>query len=167
MISTKSNESNESQARGAILEPWQTQKNALKKKLGGQAWLPRKRLSPDALDGIRELHAQDPARYSTAALADQFNVSPDAIRRILKSKWIPNAAEQVDRRRRWQKRGESIWSQMAELGVKPPKKWRDEGITTPHRMYKAKQSPHVAIAPERLQPGKEGSSGTSLFDRIL
>ncbi|MCJ1284396.1 Required for respiratory growth protein 9 mitochondrial [Xylographa opegraphella] len=109
-------------------EPWGVQKTALKHKFGERGWTPRKRLSPDALDGIRALHAQYPEDYSTSVLAEQFKVSPEAIRRILKSKWRPNDEEDVSRRQRWQKRGEAIWGQMVELGLKPPKKWRNLGI---------------------------------------
>ncbi|KAL8953885.1 MAG: hypothetical protein Q9222_000259 [Ikaeria aurantiellina] len=106
-------------------ETWQIQKSALSSKFGSAGWAPRKRLSPDALEGIRALHAEFPAKYSTAVLANQFEVSAEAIRRILKSKWRPNDDETSKRRQRWDKRGERIWSQMVALGVKPPKKWRD------------------------------------------
>lgn len=111
-------------------EVWQIQKSALAAKFGPQGWAPRKRLSPDALDGIRALHAQYPEKYTTPVLADQFKVSPEAIRRILKSKWRPSEEEEVDRRQRWDKRGEIIWSQMVEIGIKPPKKWREMGVGT-------------------------------------
>ncbi|KAL9124936.1 MAG: hypothetical protein Q9175_008158, partial [Cornicularia normoerica] len=109
-------------------EPWQTQKSALSEKFGPIGWLPRKRLSPDTLDGIRALHAQYPDKFTTPILADQFKVSPEAIRRILKSKWRPKDEEEERRRQRWEKRGENIWSQMVEIGIKPPKKWRDMGV---------------------------------------
>lgn len=29
---------------------------------------------------------------------------------------------------RWDKRGERIWSNLVEMGVKPPKRWRDMGV---------------------------------------
>ena len=109
-------------------EAWQIQKAGLQRKLGEASWQPRKRLSPDALEGIRALHAQYPNKYTTPALATQFKVSPDAIRRILKSKWRPSDEEEEERRERWNKRGERIWGQMVELGVKPPKKWREMGV---------------------------------------
>lgn len=109
-------------------ESWQVQKKALFEKFGSSGWSPRKRLSPDALEGIRMLHSQSPDKYSTPALADHFQVSPEAIRRILKSKWRPNEEEEAKRRKRWDKRGESIWSQMVEIGIKAPKKWRDMGV---------------------------------------
>lgn len=109
-------------------ESWQVQKKALLEKFGSSGWAPRKRLSPDALEGIRMLHSQSPEKYTTPVLADHFEVSPEAIRRILKSKWRPNEEEEARRRQRWDKRGEGIWSQMVEIGIKPPKKWRDMGV---------------------------------------
>lgn len=111
-------------------EPWQVQKDGLKKKLGGAAWAPKKKLSPDAMDGIRKLHSQQPNLYTTPYLAKQFEVSPEVIRRILKSKWRPTEEEEEDRRRRWEKRGEAIWTSMAEQGLKPPKKWRQKGVNS-------------------------------------
>ena len=111
--------------------PWAIQKRALKEKFGEQGWMPRKRLSPDALEGIRTLHAQYPETYSTPVLAERFKVSPEAIRRILKSKWRPSEPEEEERKRRWEKRGENIWTEMNEKGIKPPKKWREKGISRP------------------------------------
>lgn len=110
---------------GIKRENWQIQKAALSSKFGATGWAPRKRLSPDALEGIRALHAQFPTKFTTPVLANQFEVSPDAIRRILKSKWRPRDEEVDSRRQRWDKRGERIWGQMVALGVKPPKKWRE------------------------------------------
>ncbi|KAB8346049.1 hypothetical protein FH972_023101 [Carpinus fangiana] len=110
------------------LESWQIQKGALQDKFKDEGWNPRKKLSPEALEGIRALHAQYPDHFTTPALAEQFKVSPEAIRRILKSKWRPNGEEEEKRMRRWDKRGEKIWTQKVEEGVHPPKKWREMGI---------------------------------------
>lgn len=107
---------------------WQTQKAALKEKLNGEAWNPRKKLSPDTQEGIRHLHQTHPDKFTTAVLSDHFKVSPESIRRILKSKWKPSDEELEDRLARWDKRGEKIWSNMVELGLKPPKKWREMGV---------------------------------------
>lgn len=107
---------------------WRAQKAALKAKLNGEAWNPRKKLSPDTMEGIRHLNAMQPDKFTTPLLADHFKVSPEAIRRILKGKWRPNDAEYEERMRRWDKRGERIWSNLVEMGVKPPKKWRDMGV---------------------------------------
>lgn len=102
-------------------EPWQVQKDALKEKFQ-DGWNPQKKLSPDAVDGIRQLHALKPDDFTTPVLADQFKISPEAVRRILKSRWRPSEAEMDDRRKRWEKRHDKIWSQMAELGLRPKRK---------------------------------------------
>lgn len=100
-------------------EGWQIQKGALEKKFPA-GWNPPKKLSPDALEGIRHLHATAPDRFTTAVLAEEFKVSPEAIRRILKSRWKPSEDEMESRRQRWERRHERIWSQMVELGLRPP-----------------------------------------------
>jgi hypothetical protein len=109
-------------------QDWRVQKEKLKQKFP-EGWNPRKKLSPDALAGIRALNAQFPDIYTTTALADKFEVSPEAIRRILKSKWQPSVKEEERRQERWFGRGMQIWERKAELGMKPPKRWRAEGIT--------------------------------------
>ncbi|CAG7931992.1 unnamed protein product [Penicillium olsonii] len=99
-------------------ENWQVQKAALKQKFTG-GWNPPKKLSPDALDGIRHLHAKAPEQFTTAVLAQEFEMSPEAIRRILKSRWRPTEDEMESRRKRWEKRHDRIWSRMSELGLRP------------------------------------------------
>ncbi len=108
-------------------EPWMKQKETLEKKFP-EGWAPRKRLSPDALAGIRAIHQQFPDQYTVPVLAQKFEISPEAVRRILKSKWRPSEEDEEDRTRRWYKRGKEVWTRYAELGLKPPRKWRDEGI---------------------------------------
>ncbi|KAK8087042.1 Required for respiratory growth protein 9 mitochondrial [Apiospora phragmitis] len=109
-------------------EAWRVQKEALKEKFP-EGWAPRKRLSPDALEGIKALHKQFPTEYTTPVLAAKFRVSPEVIRRILRAKWTPTTKQEERRQERWFNRGKNIWSQMAELGMKPPKRWREEGVT--------------------------------------
>lgn len=111
-----------------IRENWQIQKSANMNKFGEATWQPRKRLSPDTLEGIRALHASDPVTYSTETLSNQFQVSPENIRRILKSKWRPNDDEREAREKRWERRGVRKWTEMAALGERPPKRWRDMGV---------------------------------------
>lgn len=119
------------QVKTSQKEPWQIRKAALAAKFGSTGWQPRKRLSPDTLEGIRALHKSDPMSYSTAILAEHFKITPDAIRRILKSKWRPNEDEVEDRRQRWEKRGLKKWEDMADKGMKPPVKWRAMGVKSP------------------------------------
>lgn len=100
-------------------EHWQIQKDALKKKFGEEGWSPRKKLSPDTMEGIRALHEQYPQKYTTPVLAEQFKVSPEAIRRILKSTWRPSPEKMEERRERWAKRHDRIWDAQAEMGLRP------------------------------------------------
>lgn len=111
-------------------EPWMVQKEAVKRKIGGEAWAPPKRLSPDTLEAIRIMHKSDPDKFSTPMLAQQFKQSPEVIRRILRANWQPSEEEVLDRQERWERRGEKIWTKQAELGVRPPKKWREMGVAS-------------------------------------
>lgn len=47
-------------------------------------WAPGRKLSRAAMDGLRMLHAHDPEVFSTPVLANKFQISPEAVRRILK-----------------------------------------------------------------------------------
>lgn len=109
-------------------ESWQVQKAALEAKFADAGWHPRKRLSPDTLEGIRALRTSDPHTFTTPVLAEHFKISPEVIRRILKSKWQPSEDEVEARRERWERRGVRKWSELAEQGVRPPKKWREMGV---------------------------------------
>ncbi|KAI1428737.1 hypothetical protein F5Y12DRAFT_782335 [Xylaria sp. FL1777] len=141
-------------------EQWQIQKKALKEKFP-EGWQPRKRLSPEALDGIRALHKQFPEQYPTEVLARNFEVSPEAIRRILRSKWTPTPEEEARRQERWFNRGINIWGRMAELGVKPPRKWRREGVVRkPHWNEKKGPRTEYPYVPRREGEGEgEGEGG--------
>lgn len=154
-------------------EQWQIDKAALKEKFP-DGWNPRKRLSPDALAGIRALHAQMPDVYTTTALAENFQVSPEAIRRILKSRWSPDAEEESDRQRRWFNRGKQIYTIHAEKGGKPPKKWRQLGIGDgkPEWMLRKQRQRAtlpalITTAKRREQRLRDLEESDSLADRIL
>ena len=60
--------------------------------------------------------------FNAPQLAAKFRISPEAVRRILKGKWVPSEKEMEDRRERWVKRGESIW----EANVRAGKVWTKE-----------------------------------------
>ena len=160
-------------------EHWQIDKAALKYKFP-HGWNPKKRLSPDALAGIRALHAQMPEVYTTAALAENFKVSSEAIRRILKSNWSPSADEESDRQRRWFERGKKIYAEFAEKGGKPPKPWRDLGIGDGKpdwllRKQAARDRPRAPLPAlittarklEQRRREREEAESSSLSDRIL
>jgi len=156
---------------------WQVQKESLDRKFGEAGWQPRKRLSPDTMDGIRALHASNPAAYGSATLSEHFKISPEAIRRILKSKWRANDQEAEDRRIRWERRGAKKWQDMAEQGMRPPAKWRalgaggEEGLKDermPKRRRRRASDDHLSwddVVGEGVQ--EEEGMGGSLAERIL
>ncbi|KAF9737981.1 hypothetical protein PMIN06_011674 [Paraphaeosphaeria minitans] len=135
---------------------WMVEKEAVKRKLNGEAWNPRKKLSPDTMEGIRHLNNTQPMRFTTPVLAQHFQVSPEAIKRILKSKWRPSDEEQEERIRRWDKRGEQIWTNLVELGVKPPKKWREMGVGR----AQAGKKPRWKTGPRNAVVVKDSVSGS-------
>ena len=58
-------------------------------------WSPPRKLSREAMEGLRELHRFDPKKFDTPVLAEKFRVSPEAVRRILKSKWTPSREKRL------------------------------------------------------------------------
>ena len=110
-------------------EEWQKQKTALKDKFA-EGWNPRKKLSPDTMEGIRQLNEQYPDRYTTPILANEFEVSPEVIRRVLKSKWRPSETGMEERRERWARRHDRIWDAKAEMGLRPPRR-KDRDVEDP------------------------------------
>ena len=100
---------------------WAIYKEALKKKFP-EGWNPRKKVSPDAMEGIRALHAQYPEECTREVLANQFKISQEAVRRILKAKPSRvSEAQAVGVRERWAKRHDQIWDNMTQLGLRPPR----------------------------------------------
>lgn len=73
-----------------------------------EGWSPPHKLSRQAMDGLRVLHAHDPETFSTPMLAEKFRVSPEAVRRILRSKWEPSS-EQRARLLRREMRERQAW----------------------------------------------------------
>ncbi|KAJ7126066.1 hypothetical protein C8R44DRAFT_119314 [Mycena epipterygia] len=78
---------------------WQAHRQALKEEFP-EGWNPPRKLSREAMDGLRQLHRVNPETFSTPVLAERFKISPEAVRRILKSRWTPPA----DRRTKLLKR---------------------------------------------------------------
>ncbi|KAI0349701.1 hypothetical protein OH77DRAFT_1414552 [Trametes cingulata] len=60
-----------------------------------EGWSPPRKISREAMDSLRSLHALDPARFSTPVLAEKFRISKEAVRRILKSKWEPTREQRA------------------------------------------------------------------------
>ncbi|KAF8190401.1 Neugrin-domain-containing protein [Mycena galopus ATCC 62051] len=67
---------------------WKAHRASLKEAFPA-GWNPPRKLSREAMDGLRQLHRVDPETFTTPVLAERFRVSPEAVRRILKSQWTP------------------------------------------------------------------------------
>ncbi|KAI8331020.1 hypothetical protein BC941DRAFT_439574 [Chlamydoabsidia padenii] len=55
-----------------------------------QPWQPIKRVSRVTMEKIRTLAALHPEHYNSVSLAAEFRISPEAVKRILKSKFRPD-----------------------------------------------------------------------------
>ncbi|KAF7318889.1 Acylpeptide hydrolase [Mycena chlorophos] len=73
---------------------WQTHRSSLKAAFP-DGWNPPKKLSREAMDGLRQLHRMNPETFSTPVLAERFRISPEAVRRILKSRWEPSTERRM------------------------------------------------------------------------
>ncbi|KAG0140191.1 hypothetical protein CROQUDRAFT_380923 [Cronartium quercuum f. sp. fusiforme G11] len=68
---------------------WLIQKEAIKNAFP-TGWNPPKKLSRPAMALLKSLHKEDSHQFSLPILADKFKISPEAVRRILKSHWKPD-----------------------------------------------------------------------------
>ena len=84
---------------GMRLPDWQIQKIALSRKFP-DGWTPSTRLSHEAQHGLRLLHASDPERFSIPVLSRRFRISPESVRRILRSRWRPSTEAAARQNRR-------------------------------------------------------------------
>ncbi|KAH9031628.1 hypothetical protein EDB85DRAFT_1958610 [Lactarius pseudohatsudake] len=121
---------------------WAKHRASLKAKFP-EGWAPPHKLSRAAMDGLRALHAHDPDTFPTPVLAEKFRISPEAVRRILKSKWEPTKEQRdrfLERERRFrQDRARSGSSSTAERGVGPEEtKWKKKAA---RRGYRQDQRP--------------------------
>ncbi|KAJ2616556.1 hypothetical protein H4S08_000713 [Coemansia sp. RSA 1365] len=84
------------------LAGWQRRKIELKLKIGGDGWEPEKKIATSSMEKIRLLNAEFPEEWTMQRLSEQFKISQESVRRILKSKFQPSKAgieEREDRRR--------------------------------------------------------------------
>jgi len=106
---------------------WLKHKMTVKSKLKGEAWAPYKKVSPDARQAIKLLARTHP-EFNTKRISEIFRMDPEAIRRIIHSKYAPTPEEQEEAARRWVNRGDQVWQ-----------RWMDQGaVMTKTYKYKAK-----------------------------
>ncbi|KAJ7634746.1 hypothetical protein FB45DRAFT_473405 [Roridomyces roridus] len=90
-------------------DAWQTHRKTIQENFPA-GWNPPRKLSRDAMEGLRQLHRLNPQTFTTPVLAERFRISPEAVRRILKSRWEPPAARRVELRTREAKAREEFHS---------------------------------------------------------
>lgn len=83
------------------LPEWTKRDDAIRKRYG--EWKPTHKLSRQQIQDIRNIKDKMP-HMKTIELANHFRISPEAIRRILKSNWVPSDIEEEQIRLRGEKR---------------------------------------------------------------
>jgi hypothetical protein len=91
------------------------------------------------MNTIRRLHSLDPVQFSTPALAEQFKISAEAVRRILKSRFRTN--DEVEE----EKIGDELLKE-AELGS------YDRGGQERRPSLAVQQNRQQTVFPERTRP---------------
>ncbi|ODV66130.1 hypothetical protein HYPBUDRAFT_112388 [Hyphopichia burtonii NRRL Y-1933] len=115
---------------------WVKREQALTKRYG--TWNPTRKLSRQQIQDIRNLKEQVP-HLRTIDFANYFRINPEAIRRILKSKWVPNDNE-VER---IQKRSEErkLESQERKQGLRQEMNLKNERLRRSQSIHIDKITP--------------------------
>lgn len=97
-------EGDEEEERMPLNPPeWLKHRWTLKSKFP-DGWAPSKRVSREAMSLMRTMYQADPVKYSTPVLAEAFKIGPEAVRRILRSKFVLSEEEA---RKRDERRGKT------------------------------------------------------------
>ncbi|KAG2154274.1 uncharacterized protein EDB93DRAFT_1081735, partial [Suillus bovinus] len=131
-------------------EEWKRHRLAIKEAFP-QGWSPPRKLSREAMDGMRAMHIYDKHTFSTPVLAEKFKISPEAVRRILRSKWEPSREQRArfaerERRLREEQKMQSrleekkqsmeLLSEAATKSERPNRRdERPKGINSKDRLY--------------------------------
>ncbi|KAG8939566.1 hypothetical protein FRC00_013787, partial [Tulasnella sp. 408] len=109
------------------------------------------------MDDMRALKRLDPEKFTTDALASQFRVSPEAVRRILRSRWAPDAKRSEE----LQGRDDAKRAQTLEYY----KQLRERRKATREKARKRSESEGSSSGWKQARYGrKEGSRRPSRFD---
>ncbi|KAK9329019.1 hypothetical protein V1520DRAFT_344426 [Lipomyces starkeyi] len=112
------------------LPQWKKHQLAIREKIGGAQWEPRKKLSPEARIALRAFKEEHP-EIKSSEIAKFFGISGESVRRILKSKWQPLTDEEYKKFvLRWENRRERILDTWVKIGRIPPRK-KEDGAESP------------------------------------
>ncbi|KAI8375403.1 hypothetical protein EDC96DRAFT_497097 [Choanephora cucurbitarum] len=82
-----------------------------------ERWLPKKRVSRPTMDKIRLLAALQPSIYNPVRISQEFKLSVEAVKRILKSKYLPT---QKDAERQEKNRFEAMRHRREQFKTNKP-----------------------------------------------
>lgn len=130
-------------------EEWRRHRLAIKEAFP-QGWSPPRKLSREAMDGLRAMHMYDSHTFSTPVLAEKFKISPEAVRRILRSKWEPSREQRARfaERERRSREEQKMQSRLEE------------------KRQKMELFPEVAGQEKRNQREERGPRGINSKDRL-
>ncbi|KAJ2734014.1 hypothetical protein IW152_002670 [Coemansia sp. BCRC 34962] len=114
--------------RDSSLAVWQRRKIELKLKLGSEKWEPAKKIATSSMEKIRLLNSEFPDVWTMQRLSEQFKVSQETVRRILKSKFRPS--EQRTEKREQKRKSEMLaFKEKAKMhgDSAPPRQRTEEG----------------------------------------
>ncbi|CAG8448822.1 17262_t:CDS:2 [Acaulospora morrowiae] len=90
--------------RAKTMPGWLKHKYAIMERTGFGKWDPKKKVPREVMEKIRALHEQAPEENNSKTLSQQFKISPEAVRRILKSKWIPDSMKLERQKRKFEEK---------------------------------------------------------------
>ncbi|KZO94179.1 hypothetical protein CALVIDRAFT_484619, partial [Calocera viscosa TUFC12733] len=85
--------------RPATPAAWVAHK-ARMRELYPSGWSPPRKISREAMNVLRVFHQEDPEQFGVQDLAERFQISTEAVRRILRSRWQPGPKREMRMRRR-------------------------------------------------------------------
>ena len=125
-------------------------------------WNPTRKVSREHMDNIREMKQQLP-ELTTKNIADRFGMSPEAIRRILKSKWKPDEDRLVKFKERAAvlKKDSQRRKLQMDMGVEMQEARAKNSTTIPWNEWKLSQDQNKKIVNQKLN-GKKGMKNKSI-----
>lgn len=139
---------------------WHKRDAAIKKRYG--KWNPTRKLTRDQMDDVKHIAAQMP-HLRTVDLAQYFQVLPEAIRRILKSKWQPSEQTELALREREQRRKQERKARNPVNGVEQ----QPLSVHIEDLMAALETKAHNSTPPSTRKPRKQHRNKASDGGKIL
>ncbi|CAG8507338.1 9229_t:CDS:2 [Dentiscutata heterogama] len=122
------------------LPNWLKHKYAIQERTMFHKWCPKKRVSREIMDKIRLLYHQSPEENTPKKLSQQFKISPESIRRILHSKFVPTAEIMT-------RQNQKILENFLKFKAETKAKWKEEKKLM--KLKKKKRSKDIFLTIEK------------------